>query len=48
MMTRIEAELAADVDRARKFLTEKFGRITVEGRVGIPAPNAAGLDADHP
>ena len=32
VMTRIETELAADVDRARKILAEKLGRITVEER----------------
>ena len=31
-MTRIETELAADVDRARKILAEKLGKITVEER----------------
>ena len=29
---RIEADLAADVDRARKILAEKLGKITVEER----------------
>lgn len=32
VMTRIETELAADVDRARKILAEKLGKITVEER----------------
>ena len=32
VMTRIETELAADVDRARKVLAEKLGKITVEER----------------
>lgn len=32
VMTRIEAGLAADVDRARKILAEKLGHITVEER----------------
>jgi DNA invertase Pin-like site-specific DNA recombinase len=31
-ITRIETELAADIDRARKILTEKLGLITVEER----------------
>ena len=32
ILTRIETELSADVDRARKILADKLGKITVEER----------------
>ena len=32
VLTRLESELAADIDRARKILAEKLGPITVEER----------------
>lgn len=32
VMMRIETELAADVERARRILSEKLGNITVEER----------------